>query len=246
MSSIRFQNIDQTISQQISCNREAPLHSQNTRRGCISPFRTSTDPISTLASVPPTNSNVSLGIQADSSETQSRFEAHVPQIAFAQFHYHFSFVCLQTKPTGHTHSRSLSPHSHKREEGKSKAELRPPGQEVRASGFSDLLAHLREGRLSTGHLLQPGPEEGTSGLVTLCISWQTGWTNVGLGEDEAQEMGSYWVPIYSDSVATKATPASLAGVKGKAEAARRLWRELTSLGLSEDRAPLLQAKSNAP
>lgn len=122
MSSIQFQNTDQTISQQISCNREAPLHSQNTRRGCISPLRTSTDPLSTLASVPPTNSNVSLGIQEGSSETQSRFEAHMPQTAFAQFHYHFSFVCLQTKPTGHTHSHSLGPHSHKQEEGKSQWE----------------------------------------------------------------------------------------------------------------------------
>lgn len=127
-----------------------------------------------------------------------------------------------------------------------KAELRSPGQEVRVAGFSDPLAQLSESRLSNGHLLQPGPEEGTSGLVTLCISWQAGWTNVGLGEPEAQEMGSYWVPIYSDSVATKATPASLGGAKGKAEAARRLWRELTSPGLSEDRAPVLQAKSNAP
>lgn len=103
-----------------------------------------------------------------------------------------------------------------------KAELRSPGQEVRATGFSDHLAQLGESRLSTGHLLQPGPEEGISGLVTLCSSWQAGWTNVGLGEDEAQEMGSYWVPIYSDSVATKATPASLGRAKGKAEAARRL------------------------
>lgn len=100
-----------------------------------------------------------------------------------------------------------------------KAELRSPGQEVRATGFSDPLAQLGDSRLSTGHLLQPGPEEGTSGLVTLCSSWQAGWTNVGLGEDAAQEMGSYWVPIYLDSVATKATPASLGGAKGKAEAA---------------------------
>lgn len=153
---------------------------------------------------------------------------------------------FKRNPQGILNSCSLGPHSHKQEEGKSKAELQSPGQEVRASGFSDPLAQLSESRLSTGHLLQPGPEEGTSGLVTLCISWQTGWTNVGLGEDEAQEMGSYWVPIYSDSVATKATPASLGGVKGKVEAARRLWRELTSPGLSKDRAPLLQAKSNAP
>lgn len=45
---------------------------------------------------------------------------------------------------------------------------------------------------------------------------------MGLGEDEAQEMRELLVPIYSDSVATKATPASLGGAKGKAEAARRL------------------------
>lgn len=133
MSSIRFQNIDQTISQQISCNREAPLHSQNTRRGCISPFRTSTDPISTLASVPPTNSNVSLGIQANSSETQSRFEAHVPQTAFAQFHYHFSFVCLQTKPTGHT--QQPQPRSPQPQAGGRQIKSRASIPRARSKGF---------------------------------------------------------------------------------------------------------------
>lgn len=34
---------------------------------------------------------------------------------------------------------------------------------------------------------------------------------MGLGEDGAQEMGSYWVPIYLGRVASKATPACLGG-----------------------------------
>lgn len=45
---------------------------------------------------------------------------------------------------------------------------------------------------------------------------------MGLSEDGAQETGSYWVPIYLARVATKATPASLGGTKGKAEAAECL------------------------
>lgn len=58
-------------------------------------------------------------------------------------------------------------------------------------------------------------------------------------------MGSYWVPIYLDGVATKATPASLGRATGKAEAARRLRRERTTPGLSKDRAPTPQAQSSA-
>lgn len=131
-------------------------------------------PISTLASAPCMKSDVSLRTQAGSSEAPPRFEAHVPQTALAQFHsHHFSFVCLQTKPTGHAHSRRLSPHSHKDEEGKSQwGESRASIPRARSKGFwvSDPLAQLVESRLSTGRLLQPGPEEGTSRLVTLC-SW---------------------------------------------------------------------------
>lgn len=68
---------------------------------------------------------------------------------------------------------------------------------------------------------------------------------MGLDEDGAHETGSYWVPIYWDRVATKATPASLGEAKGNAEAAESLGRLLTTLGLSKDRAPKLQAKSSA-
>lgn len=119
--------------------------------------------------------------------------------------------------------------------GGEKAELLSPGQEIRATGLFDLLAQLVESRLSTGHLLQPGPEEGTSRLVTLCSSWQAGWTNTGLGEDGAHpEMGSFWVPTHLDRVATRATPASLGGAKGKSEAAGCLGSELTIPGLSKD------------
>lgn len=43
---------------------------------------------------------------------------------------------------------------------------------------------------------------------------------MGLGEDGAHlELGGYWVPTYLDRVATLATPASLGGAEGKAEAA---------------------------
>lgn len=45
---------------------------------------------------------------------------------------------------------------------------------------------------------------------------------MGLGEDGAQEKGSYWVPIYLDSVATKTTQPTWEGLKGKAEAAEYL------------------------
>lgn len=56
-------------------------------------------------------------------------------------------------------------------------------------------------------------------------------------------MGGYWVPTYLDRVATQATPASLGGAKGKAEAAGCPRGELTTPGLSKDRAPKLQAKA---
>lgn len=146
------------------------------------------------------NSNVSLRTQADSSETPWRLEAHVSQTGRAQFHcQHISCLCLRTKPTGHAHSCRLGPQSHKDKEASlsgEKADLQSPGKEVRATVFSDPLAQLVESRLSIGRLLQPGPEEGTSRLVALCGSWQAGWTNVGLGKDGAQEMGSYRVPIF--------------------------------------------------
>lgn len=45
---------------------------------------------------------------------------------------------------------------------------------------------------------------------------------MGLDEEGAHEMGSYWVPIYWVRVATKATSASLGEAKGNAEAAESL------------------------
>lgn len=81
--------------------------------------------------------------------------------------------------------------------------------------------------------------------MTVYGSWQAGWTDMGLGEDGAHpEMGGDWVPMYLDRVATQATPASLGGVKGKAEAAGCCRGELTTPGLGKDRAPKLQDKSS--
>lgn len=69
---------------------------------------------------------------------------------------------------------------------------------------------------------------------------------MGQGEDGAHpEMGGYWLPTYLDRVATQATPASLGGAKGKAEAAGCPRGELTTPGLSKDGDPKLQAKSSA-
>lgn len=59
-------------------------------------------------------------------------------------------------------------------------------------------------------------------VVALCSSWQAGWTNVGLGKEGAQKVGSYWVPIYLDRMATNASPGNLGGAEGKEEATRYL------------------------
>lgn len=208
--------------------------------------------IGTLAFVDRTNSDGELRIQAGSSETPSGCEPTALNGSCSTHSNHFPSLCLHMRPNralSQLQTRSPQPQGLGRQVSVGRKQSFDPGARVRATGFSDPLAQLVKSGLSTGHLLQPGPEEGTSRLVTLCGSWQAGWTNMGLGEDGAHpEMGSYQVPTYLDRVATQATPASLGwggGAEGKAEAAGCPRGEPTTPSLSKDGGPKLQAKSNA-
>lgn len=146
--------------------------------------------ISTLAFAHCWNSDVQLTIQAGSSETLPGFEAHVPQIALAQFPLLiFPFSAFTQSPEGMLTAADSVPTAtriRKANFSGEKAKFRSPGQEVRATGFFAPLAQLVESRWSTGCLLQPGPEEGTSRLVTLqqLASWMDGptwaWVRMGL------------------------------------------------------------------
>lgn len=100
-------------------------------------------PISTLAFARHENSDAELRTQAGSFETPPGFETHVAQIALVHFPLIiFPFSALTQSPKGPLTAADLVPTATRIRKASfrgEKAELQSPGQEVRATGFSDRL-----------------------------------------------------------------------------------------------------------
>lgn len=137
------QNTDQTISRHPTGRGGPSEHLGECTDGTHMYPQHRHTPISTLASAHHVNSDVELRTQVGSFETPPGFETHVAQIALVHFPLIiFPFSAFTRSPKGPLMAADLVPTAtriRKASFSGEKAELQSPGQEVRATGFSDRL-----------------------------------------------------------------------------------------------------------